>query len=290
MNRFTNTIIRLIIIQFLMGISAMPARAEVLLSKDDVKQIIVDMSSSSERIPVWVALAVAEVSSDFSVNMKGTSGAIGVMQIQPSVAMREIGVNPEDLWDPEVNIWAGINYLEKLHHRYDGRWEAILSHYNGGELQGMAYSAKPHRSNRNFVKQVLNLALDYQLDGYPSPTSRVSLKNQHDYVLRYNHSNRFTYEVHDADHYRGETHGYHWANNATHFKNLNLRSSVPGWQRGDYWIRTPEGVIYSDELLPPATVGRDSKVWLGRLRSAFRAELAERELPWFTERVRPITE
>ena len=81
-------------------------------------------------------MAVAKVESDFQYRVRSHKGAIGVMQIMPATARSEFGINPDELWDPRLNIQLGIDFLEQLYAQYGEKWELALSHYNGGTLKG----------------------------------------------------------------------------------------------------------------------------------------------------------
>ena len=106
-------------------VAAFVATAEAS-SRFEIKQMVMSEAANS-RVPVSLALAVAKVESDFNAKALSSAGARGVMQIMPATARDEFGVHPQKLWNPETNIRLGIQFLEKLHSQYDGRWELALS-------------------------------------------------------------------------------------------------------------------------------------------------------------------
>ena len=134
-----------------------PAQANVgnPPSRAEVKRMIVQEAEAT-RVPPALALALAKVESDFQANALSSAGARGVMQIMPRTAIDEYGIDPDELWDPRLNIQIGIHYLESLRERYGGRWELALSHYNGGTLRGQGGEAVAHSYTRRYVKSVLN--------------------------------------------------------------------------------------------------------------------------------------
>ena len=118
-----------------------------------IKKILVDQALGL-GVPPTLALAVAKVESDFNPNALSSVGARGIMQIMPRTAREEYGATARSLWNPEINIQIGVDYLYKLYKQYDQRWDLALSHYNGGTLRGRGGDAKPHRYTRKYVNKV----------------------------------------------------------------------------------------------------------------------------------------
>ncbi len=87
----------------------------------------------------WQLLAaIAYTESNFSPNVVSWAGARGLMQIMPSGA-RSIGVSPDDLYDPDVNVRCAVhelNYLDRYFSKYvpdsQERRKFVLAGYNGG--------------------------------------------------------------------------------------------------------------------------------------------------------------
>ncbi len=87
----------------------------------------------------WLLLAaIARTESDFSPNEVSWAGARGLMQIMPSGA-RSLGIDPERLFDPEVNVQCAVselNYLDRYFSKYvsnsQERMKFVLAAYNGG--------------------------------------------------------------------------------------------------------------------------------------------------------------
>ena len=109
----------------------------------------------NSHVPPSLAMAVAKVESDFQPKALSSAGARGVMQIMPATAMGEYGVSAEELWDARLNVQLGIDFLEHLIGRYDGRWDLALSHYNGGSVTRTRSGMEPLSVTRKYVEAVL---------------------------------------------------------------------------------------------------------------------------------------
>lgn len=120
-----------------------------------IQRSIVRIARANGVVPVELALAVARVESNFHARAESPVGARGVMQIMPRTAMGEFDVEANDLWDAELNITLGIRFLEQLYRQYGRRWDAALSHYNGGTLKGDPRNASPHGYTAGYVAKVL---------------------------------------------------------------------------------------------------------------------------------------
>ena len=104
-------------------------------------------------VPPALALALAKVQSDFQSNALSSRGARGVLQIMPETAQGEFSVDPEELWDPRLNIELGLDFLGRLFQRY-GSWDLALAHYHAGSVDGQGSNAKPRPESQGFVDAV----------------------------------------------------------------------------------------------------------------------------------------
>ncbi|MBT4017178.1 MAG: lytic transglycosylase domain-containing protein [Alphaproteobacteria bacterium] len=123
-------------------------------SRANIKKIVVEEALAT-NVPPSLALAVAKVESDFQAHVESSKGARGVMQIMPATGTGEWGVEPDELWDPRLNVRLGIDYLGQLIERYDGNWEFALSFYNGGSKVGKPGQARVLPWTRKYVNNVL---------------------------------------------------------------------------------------------------------------------------------------
>ena len=124
-------------------------------TRPEIQRLVVNEAITTGTVPAPLALAVAEVSSDFVPRTIGASGAIGVMQLDPEVAASELGSAADALWDPATNVRLGLRYLARLHGRYYGSWELALSHYRGGPLHWTDDGYVPHEYTRDWLQRVM---------------------------------------------------------------------------------------------------------------------------------------
>ena len=82
--------------------------------------------------------SVMREESGFRPSVQSMTGAIGLLQIQPTTGSRlaqELGVDPfvaEDLADPGTNVRFGAYYLHQLSALYGGSLAPAIASYNAG--------------------------------------------------------------------------------------------------------------------------------------------------------------
>ena len=130
-------------------------------SKIEIQRMVL-VEAQNSRVPPALALAVARAESNFDARALSSAGARGVMQIMPATGWGEFGVHPDELWDARLNIQIGIEFLEQLIDRYDGKWDLALSYYNGGSRVGTLPNARVIPATRNYVNTVLNFEKLYR--------------------------------------------------------------------------------------------------------------------------------
>jgi soluble lytic murein transglycosylase len=117
------------------------------------------LSASVERyadefgVPETVLWATLKEQSDFSSNLVGDGGAVGLMQISPALyetVCRELlfeePMDPGILYDPETNLRIGAAYLSHLYQRY-GVWDTVFAAYHAGIDQVDAWLKNPEYVN-----------------------------------------------------------------------------------------------------------------------------------------------
>tara|TARA_Y100001936_G_scaffold246262_1_gene289873 strand:+ start:36011 stop:36547 length:537 start_codon:yes stop_codon:yes gene_type:complete len=137
-------------------------------SRADVKKLVAQ-EAVRMNMPVSLALAVAHAESNFDPRAQSHKGARGVMQIMPATARGEYGIQPNELWNPRINVRLGLHFLRRLIDRYDGRVDLALSYYNGGSAVDRygrnrprvipytrRYVAKVQRLRRYYRRQLLS--------------------------------------------------------------------------------------------------------------------------------------
>ena len=116
--------LHLLAIVALVGVTSVAEAA----TRADVRRIVVEEALRA-GFPPSLAMAVAEVESGFRDDLLGEAGGRGVMQILPRTAEVLYGVDPDELWEPRLNVRIGIEYLRSLIRRHDGDWEMALARF-----------------------------------------------------------------------------------------------------------------------------------------------------------------
>lgn len=131
-------------------------------TKDSLMRLVVQEARKTANVTPSVALAVAKIESGFRPHVVSSAGAIGVMQIMPKTGRDVFGLSRTDLFDPAINIKAGVTFLDQLITRYDGRVDLALSHYNGGSRVTAGPEPKIIPVTRGYVIKVLAAAQAYE--------------------------------------------------------------------------------------------------------------------------------
>ena len=132
-----------------LSLGAFTVSAQALTKSEIMRMVIEEAQATS--VPPALALAVARNESNFDANALSPKGARGVMQIMPKTGADVYGVAADELWDPRLNIQIGIDFLEGLIERYNGRWELALSYYNGGSAVGNLPNARVLPATRSIM-------------------------------------------------------------------------------------------------------------------------------------------
>jgi soluble lytic murein transglycosylase len=96
-------------------------------------------STKSRNIDPRFVLAIMKQESSFRANVKSPAAARGLLQLVFDTALKynkKAGYNnlqPDDLYQPSVNIAIGSEYIRELKDEFGGLYEAIAASYNGGE-------------------------------------------------------------------------------------------------------------------------------------------------------------
>lgn len=117
--------------------AAIPDSAPVsaTLTKGDIRTLI-NYNNAYGFDPDRI-MQMIYVESRYNPAAQGSAGEIGLMQIKPSTA-RDMGFDPQTLWDPATNIACGMKYLAwvrdylRQHTNREPSWSQILSGYNAG--------------------------------------------------------------------------------------------------------------------------------------------------------------
>ena len=138
------------------GYVAVLLESELALSADDTikhidtkemlqyRDLIEKYSKEFGLDPAYVA-AVVFVESGFNPEAKSQTGAVGLMQIQPSTGLwisGKIGLekySPDILLDPAMNLYMGCWYLSYLRDLFGGNMQTATTAYNAGPVRVMGW-------------------------------------------------------------------------------------------------------------------------------------------------------
>lgn len=123
------------------------------------------------RLDPALLAAVIEQESKFDSSARSSTGAVGLMQLQPAtaegIAVRTGGsrFRVSDLYDPEINVRYGAWYLRHLLDKY-GDEQTALAAYNAGQ-ENVDRWRREHRGvqfpeTRAYVKRVERLKSIYR--------------------------------------------------------------------------------------------------------------------------------
>jgi len=139
---------------------------------------LVSKYSKQAGIDPSLAFAVMRAESSFATSATSPVGARGLMQLMPKTAamvLHEKKIDPERLYDPELNIRLGTKHLRELIDTYKGNTIAVIASYNAGasnvnrwlktygHLKNEEFvESIPFGETRNYVKKVLSVAALYK--------------------------------------------------------------------------------------------------------------------------------
>src|SRR6185436_1395414 len=123
--------------------AALPAQYRDLIAR----------AAKEHGVDARVVNALIEVESAYHTRAVSPKGARGLMQVMPATG-RLYGAL--DLFDPKVNVEAGVQHLKKLLSRYD--LPLALAAYNAGEAAVDRFGGiPPFRETQNYVTRILRI-------------------------------------------------------------------------------------------------------------------------------------
>jgi soluble lytic murein transglycosylase-like protein len=128
-------------------------------------QKVIDLTISEavrQNVDPLLVLALVQNESGFQAGATSPVGARGLMQIMPDTG-RGLGVaNANSLYDPSVNLRAGVRFLKSLGGKFSDLKKVIAS-YNAGPGAVEKYGGvPPYRETVAYVKNVLGTYLHLQ--------------------------------------------------------------------------------------------------------------------------------
>jgi soluble lytic murein transglycosylase-like protein len=118
--------------------------------------MIVNTAETYGVDPILVQ-ALVQVESDYQPRARSSKGAMGLMQLMPSVA-KEYRVR--NAYDPKANVEAGVQKLKSLLEKYGSEGVNLaLAAYNAGEGAVTKFNGvPPYRETQSYVTRILALA------------------------------------------------------------------------------------------------------------------------------------
>jgi hypothetical protein len=114
---------------------------------------MVEQAARRTSLDVKLAQAVVRVESNYEPLAISRRGAMGLMQIMPTVA-RTYAVR--DPYDPQQNLDAGMRHLVALLKRFRGDVRRALAAYNAGEGAVSRYGGvPPYRETQMYVSRIM---------------------------------------------------------------------------------------------------------------------------------------
>jgi hypothetical protein len=129
------------------------SRPAMSIDRDGTEKLVREAAERHKIDPALVR-AVIETESGWNPTARSHKGALGLMQLIPTTAVR-FGVN--DAFSPQQNVDAGVRYLKTLLERYNGNLDLALAAYNAGEgAVDRAHGVPAFRETRDYVQKVQN--------------------------------------------------------------------------------------------------------------------------------------
>jgi soluble lytic murein transglycosylase len=114
-----------------------PAVLKIAYPQEFFKQI--ETEANKYKLPPFLVLSLMRQESSFRPYVQSPAGALGLMQVMP-VTGREIATDlriklpnfPDDLYQPDINVRIGTNYIQRLVKNFDAHIPLVLAAYNAG--------------------------------------------------------------------------------------------------------------------------------------------------------------
>ena len=137
-------------------LQALPESLAIMAPKSDDIRGMVDATATRYGVDIKLAHALVKVESNYQANALSPKGAMGLMQLMPSVAKQYALDNP---FDPAKNLDAGIRHLRTLLDRFPQDTKLALAAYNAGLFAVTKYGGvPPYRETQDYVRRIMTLA------------------------------------------------------------------------------------------------------------------------------------
>jgi len=142
------------------AIRKIPAYTNPIISPPHSLDPLIKRTADRYGIDPALVKALIHAESSFAVSAVSPKGAIGLTQVMPMTA-RELGVRPNELWDPDTNVDTGVRYLALNIQRFGSVKKALIA-YNAGpdraaRVRRLEDLLRIPRETREYLKRVLFL-------------------------------------------------------------------------------------------------------------------------------------
>lgn len=128
---------------------------------------LIDRAASRFGVERELIRAIVAAESAYNPNAVSRVGALGLMQLMPATAA-DYGVTRADaLFDPEVNVTAGVRHLKRLLDKYGGDYGRVIMAYNAGE--GAVDRAGGHLTYSETIAYTASVIKYYRNNGGVQP-------------------------------------------------------------------------------------------------------------------------
>ena len=138
--------------------SAPPVPAPLTRSphlRDSAYDDLIASTAETYGVDPVLVQALIQVESNYNPRSRSSKGAMGLMQIMPSVA-KEYRVR--NAYDPAANIDAGVRKLKSLIESMEGDLSLALAAYNAGAGAVAKFKGiPPYRETQNYVSRIMAL-------------------------------------------------------------------------------------------------------------------------------------
>jgi len=132
---------------------AAPQRTSLL--RDTSYADLITAAAEAHGVDPLLVQALIQVESNYQPRARSPKGAMGLMQLMPSVAKE---YKLRNAYDPASNIDAGVRKLKSLIESMEGNLSMALAAYNAGEGAVARFKGvPPYRETQTYVSRILSL-------------------------------------------------------------------------------------------------------------------------------------
>ena len=136
--------------------SAEPAADRASMLRETVYAGLIAAAADTHGVDPILVQALIQVESNYQPRARSSKGAMGLMQLMPSVAKQ---YKVKNAYDPASNIDAGVRKLKSLIDGMQGDLKLALAAYNAGEAAVSRFGGvPPYRETQNYVTKILAIA------------------------------------------------------------------------------------------------------------------------------------